>query len=370
MPLNCFLTVSNSLQFLGGKGLRRSKDWLITAQFVKLVNDWFDIFNSSVYKDSAGKRNSFQKTQMQMEVLNGITSKIKSLRVKNRFITFQKGILISCHSLVSLYDTLHNRYDIKYILTRRLNQDVVESFFGVIRQMGQCYDHPTPLSFQNRIKLYIMGKDTQVLSPGANCEDVNCSSITQVMYDNTEEDSGFCLVARIFRNGLSSTNAPNDINDNNEPNKILDSDLIEEEILDIEVPEEEAINHFLGYVVHKFRLKYPELGHRLEITEEDGSWDAYISKGGLKIMKPEYRSVLLNVDRHFYKFHGETLKEGESIEEILKRAELPCFFPAEVARFVIRCKIYFKIKKMNHKLQESKYGCAQKGSKKMKTIVN
>ncbi|KAK3884359.1 hypothetical protein Pcinc_011370 [Petrolisthes cinctipes] len=69
------------------------------------------------------------------------------------------------------------RFGLKYILTRRLNQDVVESFFSMMRQMGRCYDHPTPLSFQHRLKMYIMGKDAKVLSVNVNSLDVESNTL-------------------------------------------------------------------------------------------------------------------------------------------------------------------------------------------------
>ncbi|KAK3875781.1 hypothetical protein Pcinc_019360 [Petrolisthes cinctipes] len=55
---------------------------------------------------------------------------------------------------------------------KRLNQDILEHFFSVIQQMGRCYDHPTPLSFQQRLKLYIVGKDTAVLASNTNTSEI------------------------------------------------------------------------------------------------------------------------------------------------------------------------------------------------------
>ena len=76
----------------------------------------------------------------------------------------------------------------------------------------------------------------------------------------------------------------------------------DEDILVIKFPEEEATRHFFGYVVHKFRHKYHKLDHVLEDTNNNNSWDTFISKGGLKIMNPEHRPVLLNLDKHFCHF--------------------------------------------------------------------
>ena len=56
-------TVSDALQYLGKEGKITSGDWPETSEFIKLINKWFDIFNSSVITDLCGKRNSFQKNQ-------------------------------------------------------------------------------------------------------------------------------------------------------------------------------------------------------------------------------------------------------------------------------------------------------------------
>ncbi|KMQ83324.1 transposase, partial [Lasius niger] len=49
--------------------------------------------------------------------------------------------------------------------------DVIENFFSYIRAMGSGYDHPMPLEFRNRLRWYILGKNsTDVFTEGANTE--------------------------------------------------------------------------------------------------------------------------------------------------------------------------------------------------------
>jgi len=85
-------------------------------------------------------------------------------------------------------------FEIKYILTRRLNQDVIENFFSYLRSMGAGHDHPTPVEIRNRLKWYILGKHSgHVLSPGVHNEG-DCSSsmlidIEDVYSNNTAETS-------------------------------------------------------------------------------------------------------------------------------------------------------------------------------------
>ena len=56
-----------------------------------------------------------------------------------------------------------------FLFTRRLNQDPLENFFGVIRQNGGKCDNPYPLQF---VRLFRQVCCRQLLTPskGLNCE--------------------------------------------------------------------------------------------------------------------------------------------------------------------------------------------------------
>ena len=72
---------------------------------------------------------------------------------------FQKGILISNNSLKMLLEYVNEHYEMKYILTNRLNQDVLEHFFGAIRgNGGGLNDHPSQKQFIYRLRGYLLGK--------------------------------------------------------------------------------------------------------------------------------------------------------------------------------------------------------------------
>ena len=61
------------------------------------------------------------------------TVKVKNPKSKSLY-KFQKEIMLSNPSLICLFQMLQKLYDVKYILTHRLNQDCLEHFFGCIRQ--------------------------------------------------------------------------------------------------------------------------------------------------------------------------------------------------------------------------------------------
>lgn len=102
--------------------------------------------------------------EKQNDVLNAMTLYMQLITVGNyqNLLPFQKGIILNNTSLQELLPHLKNHYntdnfEIKYILTNRINQDVIENFFSYIRGMGAGHDKPSALQFRHRLKWYILG---------------------------------------------------------------------------------------------------------------------------------------------------------------------------------------------------------------------
>lgn len=77
---------------------------------------------------------------------------------------FQHGMLVNNASLPELLKYLQQEDDsIKYILTRRINQDDVERLFGVIRMRG-CggYVNPTKTDVMNRLKGMMLARTDEL----------------------------------------------------------------------------------------------------------------------------------------------------------------------------------------------------------------
>jgi len=65
-------------------------------------------------------------------------------------IVFCLGILITNQSLVNLFTDLQLNYPkIKYIMTRKLNQDVLENLFSYLKRMTGSNTHLSPLDFMH-----------------------------------------------------------------------------------------------------------------------------------------------------------------------------------------------------------------------------
>jgi hypothetical protein len=51
------------------------------------------------------------------------------------------------NAILQIWEHLKTMHDFKFLLTRRLNSDPIENFFGAIRQQGGNSDNPTPVQF-------------------------------------------------------------------------------------------------------------------------------------------------------------------------------------------------------------------------------
>ena len=68
---------------------------------------------------------------------NDVTSKLKCL----------KALKMTINGVTEMWKHLHEEESLKFLLTRRLNQDALENFFGLVRQQGGNCDNPTPNQF-------------------------------------------------------------------------------------------------------------------------------------------------------------------------------------------------------------------------------
>lgn len=172
---------ANALMLAGKEKLISYNNYVELSNFLKLVNDWFDIHNSnSLYGKHEGL-NAYTGTENQIRILDEMTKTMKQMRVKghNSCLPFQNGIIIANESLKLLYNYAKEKYGIKYILTRKLDQDDLENFFGFIRSMGRQATHPDPMEFTYRMRLYLLSKHGNVVfSEHTNCEQVDEPDIT------------------------------------------------------------------------------------------------------------------------------------------------------------------------------------------------
>lgn len=145
-------TIATALkQYLPGEDQSCARN---VGEFFQLVNTWFDIMNSyTPITNIPSKKPYGLNIDFQNKALNDMLMTIsgKLCVGKTTMQVFQKGIIISTKSLMSLFEELKRKLDIKYILTHRLNQDCLENLFSQLRTRRGLYDHSSPLHALYRI---------------------------------------------------------------------------------------------------------------------------------------------------------------------------------------------------------------------------
>ena len=133
---------------------------MATAELLSKFNNLFDAVNSSNLKSAKQWQRAMSEQSGHIQFfLSNIDwlSKIEFFYVVgNKLVTNNikcvQGWIKSLNAIVQLFSHLRETHDLKFLMTRRLNQDCLEKFFGVIRTKGGCCDNPTALQFSHHFK--------------------------------------------------------------------------------------------------------------------------------------------------------------------------------------------------------------------------
>ena len=103
------------------------------ADFFDTVNNWFDVLNSRIVVDSLNMKCAFGiREDQQLKAVEKMDCMIQSMKQvgAKSLKPYQKGILVSSRSIVGLFSMLKRDFNLKYILTSKLNQDCLENYFS------------------------------------------------------------------------------------------------------------------------------------------------------------------------------------------------------------------------------------------------
>lgn len=154
--------VASAIRHLASTKKSMPENSMDTADYIETSNDSFDIFN--VYAPKINSMPTKQGYGLQLEKqdlkLDKMADYMKhSLVGKHKtMVSCQEAMVVNISALKMMRKHLEDTANMPYLLTRRLNQDDLESFFGVLRgRDGGAYDHPTPLTKKYRIRAGILG---------------------------------------------------------------------------------------------------------------------------------------------------------------------------------------------------------------------
>ena len=146
-----------------------------TAEFLSKFDSLFDCVNSSTINCTKTFRRAVTMTSSHMSFLKEMFNFIDKLKVFNGNedvtgrIRCLKGWLVSIKAITMIWDYLQTTHAFSFLLTRRLNTDPLENFFGAIRQQGGNSDNPTPVQFTRAFRKLFFSSFLQ--SSTGNCAD-------------------------------------------------------------------------------------------------------------------------------------------------------------------------------------------------------
>ena len=130
-----------------------------SAEFIAVMDKLFDSLNSSSLNGPKLHRRAVTKNSIHHQFFKEMIEFIQSIKVVSpatqedvtNYLKCLDGFCITINGVQSLWAML-SQENFQFLLTRRLNQDPLENFFGSIRQQGGNADNPTPLQFTRAFK--------------------------------------------------------------------------------------------------------------------------------------------------------------------------------------------------------------------------
>lgn len=105
------------------------------ADFISIVNAWFDVMNSRNLAETQSTKKPFGvNLTHQNTILDKMFNLISTMRCAHSsdLLPFQEGILVSINSTKLLFRDMVKDHEIKFLLTKKINQDALENFFGQV----------------------------------------------------------------------------------------------------------------------------------------------------------------------------------------------------------------------------------------------
>ena len=122
-----------------------------TAECILKFDSLFDSVNVSTINSPKSLKCALTQESPHLRFFEEALSFLKSLKIYQRDeevtgrIKCLNGWLVTINAIRLIWDHLHQNHGFKFLLTRRLNTDPIENFFGTIRQQGGNSDNPTPV---------------------------------------------------------------------------------------------------------------------------------------------------------------------------------------------------------------------------------
>lgn len=169
-----------------------------TAQFCHMINNAFDIMNSrKLYSNKPYNNAISSKTFSQYKTFtNQFNDYVETLEledgvkvIESKRKTGFKGMIMGLYSALDLFELLVSKNHLTFLLTYKLSQDHLETFFSAVRSRGGYNDNPTCRQFQAAYKRLLV-HNTIIGSNHGNCsilDNTKTLSVTANLNNKTED---------------------------------------------------------------------------------------------------------------------------------------------------------------------------------------
>lgn len=201
-------SVANSLEFLKTES-EDFRDVDATVEFIRKINDIFDVMNSTERSQSAEtkpyKRPLSTGTEQELfRLFIGAIDYIQELEIeiKGRIVpvlssdlfTAFFGFIHNMENLMKIYDDYVATGKLSVLYTHRMSQDLLETFFACIRSMNGMNDNPTCAQFEAAYRKLSVHNDV-VCSKKANCIDKGTKMLTVSSARKTKFKTNSAVIA-------------------------------------------------------------------------------------------------------------------------------------------------------------------------------
>lgn len=169
-----------------------------TADFIEFIDQLFDslnsrtLFSKNPYNAALSHTNYYVLTTLNKaeEIFSTITKINKNTLIENRPFCFN-GLLQTIAGVKMLFENEVDGQAIHFLLTNRLNQDVLENLFSIYRQKGGYNRNPTTRTLRTIFRSNAINSLMRT-SSSANCEPDLCSALpvsnTEVSKSEEEQE--------------------------------------------------------------------------------------------------------------------------------------------------------------------------------------
>ena len=323
-------------------------DWQKRAEIITIISNWFDASNSRRMKgknewESGFGINARQQLKAicemerfieQFRMLGSVDAEGLQLYDGKKTYLWPHGIAIQCKALKELYFEMVKFGPLRFLLTARLNQDFVENYFSILRNLHGDSTKPHAVQAMFRIRTIFFTRDAKfvIQKPNVRMEedleeteshhggDFNFDNPEIDEFDQEEYLEGGSL--QRYTTGVSYTeedlvSADNDVSvlaEERYPEEVPGETLVIRD-LDISAIQKnnwgfQANAFLMGFLARKFQKSHPHLGKPTclltpeEATNSLCKWLLTISNGRLIHPSEDLHKDGHQFEEAFLEFHA------------------------------------------------------------------